>query len=281
MSQTLTGAVVVTGATGGIGAAIIDSLCAQGVPMVIAACRRPEAFEATKNNILTRYPGCPTRIVTMPLDLSTRERARQGAREILALGEPIEIVINNAGVMPVSKKEFSADGFDWALQVNCLSTLAFTETMLPAIKDGGAVVLTSSIARHFPSLHQNFVEVTARAHGTVGLFLNYSRAKLLLTLAARYLANVEAPRRIRVNCADPGIVDTTLLRTNIGWIDKIVDAMGRPMMNSVSTGARAALNAAFTPLTGAMATPSGVKPIATLTPERERIAIDALNLAAL
>lgn len=272
--------VVVTGATGAIGAAIVELLYERGVERVIAAVRRPESIAPIRAALTARYPGSPTELTATRLDLSTRALARRGARELLALGHPLDAVINNAGTMPLRVPERSPEGIDLATQVNLLSTLAFAEELLPKMHPGSVMVFTSSVARHFPAAGPDYLERAARATGLWSLFYNYARSKLLLTRAARLLADREHPRGVRVNCADPGIVDTQLLRTGHHTLDSIVDTLGRPLMNLPIKGARAAIRAMDSPITAAMATPGGIESIAPLDPYQAGVAAQVLADAA-
>lgn len=272
--------VVVTGATGAIGAAIVEALYQRGVSTVTAACRRPEAIDELRRTLEARYPASPTELRATRLDLATRSLARAGARELLAAGPVPDAVINNAGTMPLRYPERSPEGIDLATQVNLLSTLAFAEELLPAMQPGSVMVFTSSVARHIPTAGPDYLERAARANGLWGLFYNYSRSKLLLTRAARLLADREHPRGVRVNCADPGIVDTVLLRTGYHALDAVVDTLGRPLMNLPSRGAMAALRAMDTPLTAIMATPGGVSTMTPLTSVQASVAAQVLNDAS-
>ena len=272
--------VVVTGATGAIGTAIVDALYQRGIDTVVAACRRPEAIDEIRRILAARYPESPTDLRAARLDLATRSLARAGARELLAAGLVPDAVLNNAGTMPLRHPERSSEGIDLATQVNLLSTLAFAEELLPAMQTGSVMVFTSSVARHIPTAGSDYLERAARASGLWGLFYNYSRSKLLLTRAARLLADREHPRGIRVNCADPGIVDTTLLCTGYRVLDAVVDTLGRPLMNLPSRGAMAALRAMDTPLTAIMATPGGVSSMTPLTSVQASVAAQTLSDAS-
>ncbi|MCM1336696.1 MAG: SDR family NAD(P)-dependent oxidoreductase [Candidatus Amulumruptor caecigallinarius] len=273
--------VVVTGATGAIGAAIVEQLYARGIECIIAACRRTDAVDAMRRDLKTLHPDSPTRIVASPLDLATRQSARDAAHSILTLDLPLDAVINNAGTMPLRVPTLSPEGIDLATQVNLLSTLAFAQELLPAMQPGSVMVFTSSIARHIPTAGPDYLERAARASGIWGLFYNYSRSKLLLTRAARLLADREHPKGIRINCADPGIVDTPLLRTGYSLLDGIIDTLARPLMNIPAKGARAAIRAIDTPYTAAMATPFKSTPIPPLTPLQAQTAAQVLAQSAL
>lgn len=274
------GAMVVTGATGSIGEAIVEQLFAQGVSHIFGACRHPERLKATEMRLRSTYPHSKSVIVPVELDLSTIKGARLGAERIVKHGLPLSAVINNAGTMPVKRLEISSDGYDMSLQVNCLSTLAFTFDLVPDIMHGGVVVMTSSVTRHLPLPRQNFVQKGLNASNVIQRFNNYGRSKQLLTWASRMLADDLAPRGIRVNCADPGVVDSGIIHLGYKWADEIADVIARPFMRSPHKGCRAALNALHTPLTAQMVTVNGQHPIHPLTYAESLIAGEVLRTAA-
>lgn len=273
------GAVVVTGATGDMGLAITERLYRAGQPVIIAACRQPERMRPYIHNLDVMYPQSPSLIIPARLDLSTSWQARRAATEIGAMGHDITGIINNAGVMHIDHTETSPDGFEMALQVNCISTLAFTLTLLPKLRQGAAVVMTSSLMRRFPLPRRDFATKAIYATNFAQRFNNYGRSKQILTWAATLLAERINYRGIRVNCADPGIVNTPMTRLGYGWVDTIADHIARPLMSTPMQGSRAALQALVTPCTSMMATQRILTPLPRLTSAQTEIATEALRLA--
>lgn len=280
-NDSLRPAVVVTGATGGIGRAIVDALCRDGRYTVIGACRTPARLAEDMNrfNAADEEP----RLLGAPLDLATVAGAIDDAQALKSLlnirGLTLHAIINNAGTMPVDRLSVSPDGMEMTLQVNCISTLAFTIALLPALADGGAIVMTSSIMRKLPALDDNFDTKALKADNFIKRFNNYGRSKRLLTHAARYLADTLAERGIRVNCADPGVVDSGIIHLGFPIVDRLADLIARPVMSSPAKGAQAALHALDCPSTGIMHTQSSQKPIPPLTPAELSAVEKALHLA--
>lgn len=277
-------AVIVTGATGGIGKALVKAIYKEGKYAVIGACRTPARLEALADELHTAYPGSASRLIPAPLDLSTTGMAHQGAEHIARIlksdGLRLHAIINNAGTMPVDHLAVSPAGMEMTLQVNCISTLAFTIALLPYICEGGVIVMTSSIMRKFPVLRMDFAEKALKASNVAQRFNNYGRSKLLLTCAARSMAGELLPRGIRVNCADPGIVDSGIIHLGYRLIDPIADLIARPLMSTPEQGARAALRAMSTPLTAQMATARRMATLPILTPEQHAIVEKAFRMAS-
>ncbi len=95
--------VIVTGASGGIGGAIVSELLERGAD-VIGACRRPQ-----------RLPEHP-RLRGLELDLASFASVRRAAG--MLEGERIYGIVSNAGIMPVRETVITADGLERTYQVN-------------------------------------------------------------------------------------------------------------------------------------------------------------------
>lgn len=273
------GAVVVTGATGDMGLAITERLYRAGQPIIIAACRQPSRMRPYIHNLDVMYPRSPSLIIPAQLDLSTSAQARKAAIEIGAMGHDITGVVNNAGVMQIDHSEVSPDGLEMALQVNCISTLAFTLSLLPKLRQGAGVVMTSSLMRHFPKPRRDFASKALYATNFAQRFNNYGRSKQILTWAATLLADRLSYRDIRVNCADPGIVNTPMTHLGYRWVDTLADYIARPLMSTPIQGSVAAMRALTTRRTSMMATQRALTPLPRLTPEQAEIATEALRIA--
>lgn len=282
-NRTTTDAVIVTGATGGIGSALVEALYGKGGLCVIGACRTPSRLDAVRAQLQKKYPDAQSELIGVYLDLSTVAGTVSCAEDIKDLiitrNLNLKSLVNNAGVMPINRLEVSPDGMELTLQVNCISTLAFTDALLPVLEQGSSVVMTSSIMRKLPALGMDFDTKALKADNFIKRFYNYGRSKRLLTLAARYLAGCLADRDIRVNCADPGVVDSNIIHLGYPVIDRLADLIARPLMSTPATGARAALNALVCEKTATMHTASSSKVIAKLTSDETHAVEKALKLA--
>ena len=76
----------------------------------------------------------------------------------------------------------------------------------------------------------------------------YGQSKRMITEYARQLAEV-LKGRVRVNCADPGIVDTGMISMQ-RWYDPIADALFRPFIRNPRQGAEPALRATYAEASG-------------------------------
>lgn len=226
---------IVTGATGGIGKAITEGLTARGAGRVILACRN---LAKARKVIGSLDPGS-TVLEAKELDLESFESVRKFAAEIIAEGVSIDGLFNNAGTMP-GEMRLTADGYESATQTNFLSTALLTRLLLPAMNEGCAILFTTSMTRRISRLRADWKERAVNHHHR---FTTYGRSKLMLTHFALDLSKELAPRDIRVNCSDPGIVDSAIITMGNSAVDYLCDKFFRPVISTPCEGASPALRA--------------------------------------
>ena len=111
-------------------------------------------------------------------------------------GDTIDILVNNAGGLLARKKldEMDERFWDTVIALNLKSVFLVTKAVVPRMTNGGTIVNLSSLA--------------ARDGGGGGA-LAYSAAKGAVLTLTRGLSKELAPKKIRVNCVSPGLIDTT------------------------------------------------------------------------
>lgn len=251
-----TGTYILTGATGGIGSAIADALVKRGVGQVILACRDTARADALASRLKEAHQSSPTELRPIRIDLGNMASVRQFAKTVIRDCPQLTALVNNAGTMP-SRVTLSDDGIECATATNLVSTALLTSLLIPHMADGGAIVMTTSMTRRIVRLRPDWLTHAATYHGPLRRFKTYGRSKLMLTHYAAELARQLAPRHIRVNCADPGIVDSGILKMDNLVIDRLADIFFRPLISTTSEGANAALSALDSPQTSRIFTTSG------------------------
>lgn len=135
---------IVTGSNSGTGYETALALAQKGAEVVIAARNARKAEDAIAR-IRAAVPFAKVRFEA--LDLSRQASVTAFAERMLADGRPIDILINNAGVMMLPTREVTEDGFEMQLATNYLGHFALTARLLPLLRAGKArVVQLSSIA---------------------------------------------------------------------------------------------------------------------------------------
>ena len=181
---------LVTGGSGGIGAAICRRLAADGCHVIVHAHRGHAKAEAVVDEIVADG-GSAEAVV---FDITEREPTATALADLLAAG-PIQILVNNAGIHSDAVfPGMSGEQWDRVIDV-CLNGF-FNVTrplILPMIRTRwGRVVNVSSVAAITGNRGQ----------------VNYSAAKAALQAASKSLALEVASRGITVNAVAPGIIAT-------------------------------------------------------------------------
>ncbi|KAJ3275231.1 hypothetical protein HDV01_000957 [Terramyces sp. JEL0728] len=125
--------VVITGANIGLGKETARVLAKHGAIITIC-CRTVSKGEQAKADIVKE--NADANITVVPLDLSSLKSVKKCAEDYIGTGNPIDILINNAGIMacPLTK---TADGFETQFGTNHLGHFYFTELLLPVLERSG------------------------------------------------------------------------------------------------------------------------------------------------
>ncbi|KAG0451999.1 hypothetical protein HPP92_026192 [Vanilla planifolia] len=107
---------IITGATSGIGLETASVLVAHGVRLILAG-RNRDVAEESRLHLASSYPDCE--IIVFHLDLGSLSSVRSFVSQFLALGLPLNLLINNAGRF-VYEQAVSEDGIELTFATNYL-----------------------------------------------------------------------------------------------------------------------------------------------------------------
>ena len=143
---------VITGATKGIGRALVETFAQEGHELAVCA-RHTDELQQLREEISQRFPG--TKLHTHRADLSTREGAEAFADYVQGLwGGQVDVLVNNAGVfMPGGVSDIADDGsFEAMLHLNVLGVHYLTRALLPGMlsRQSGHIFTLCSIASFMP-----------------------------------------------------------------------------------------------------------------------------------
>lgn len=184
---------LVTGGSGGIGAAICRRLAADGCHVYVHANRGIEAAQLLVDSI--REGG--GRAETVVFDVTDSHAVAEVLNPIIE-NQPIQILVNNAGIHDDAVfPGMRAEQWHRVIDVSVNGFFNVTHTlMMPMIRSRwGRIINVSSIA----ALTGNRGQV------------NYSAAKGAINSATKSLAQEVASRGITVNAVAPGIIDTAMI----------------------------------------------------------------------
>lgn len=136
---------VVTGANAGLGYQTALALARAGTTVVMA-CRSLERARQAQSDLLAQVPSARTTI--LPLDVSEPESIREFGRRLSEQCGPLDLLINNAGVVGVLLSRNSV-GHEMHLATNYLGAFSLTGTLLPLFrKDARARIVNVGSLAH-------------------------------------------------------------------------------------------------------------------------------------
>ena len=240
---------VITGANTGLGFETARVLAARGAQVVLACRDLGRAKEAVAR-IRSGSPQ-PTGVMSanlhaVRLDLSSLASVREAAEEIGAAYGPVDLLINNAGVMMTPFRR-TADGFELQLGVNHLGHFALTGLLLGRMlgREGSRVVTVSSNGHKSGRIDFDDLQSQRRYRRTAAYYQS-KLANLMFTYELqRRLAAAQA--QTQAFAAHPGKARTKLIRYLPAWMrweDLVIE---QPLGQSAAMGARATLRAAADP----------------------------------
>lgn len=202
----ITKQILITGGNTGIGLATARQLARQG-HAVILACRDQTKGQAALAKLRNEAPDAPASLVQ--LDLASLEQVRDCAQQVLERFPRIDVLINNAGVVP-TRQQFSRDGYELQFGVNYLGHVLLTHLLLPALEQSGQarIVHLSSVAHWLGRINEN----TWRGRFPYLVMDAYGQSKLANLMFSNELARRLDPGRITSNALHPGGVDTGIFR---------------------------------------------------------------------
>ena len=188
----MTGRALVTGGSGAIGAAICRVLASQGCEVIVHGYRNLEAAKGVVDSIIA----AGGRAKPVAFDV-TDPGQTHAALEALLEGEPIQVLVNNAGIhddapLPGMRR----DQWQRVIDVSLNGFFNVTQPLIMpmARTRWGRIISITSIAAQIGNRGQT----------------NYAAAKGALHSASRSLAREIGSRGVTVNCVSPGIIETPM-----------------------------------------------------------------------
>lgn len=211
---------VVTGATSGIGLAIMEGLAEKGHDL-IGIGRSPERCEKQKVRLYEIYHD--NRVEYLVADLSSQADIRQVIKSIeLVLTdwnkEGLDGLINNAGTFTYWQK-LTSEGFETQWAVNHLAPFLLTNLLLPLLekKSDTRVITVSSGSHYNTKLNWSNIQGAGR-YNPLKAYKHTKLANVLFT--AELNRRLRPGSTIRAFAADPGLVNTGIGEKTHSWIAK-------------------------------------------------------------
>ena len=218
---------VITGANSGTGKEATRRIAAAGGHVVMAV-RTEAKGHAAAEEIRRDVPDASLEVRRIDLaDLASVHAFADGLRSD---GQPIDVLINNAGVMAVPQRMTTADGFELQFGSNFLGPFALTNLLLPLLlsSESPRVATMASGAANFGSIHFRDLQF-AESYSAVKA---YAQSKLADLLMGLHLARIAQDRgwNLLSTIAHPGYTRTNLQTAgpNLGRDEEAVQPDARP-----------------------------------------------------
>jgi NAD(P)-dependent dehydrogenase (short-subunit alcohol dehydrogenase family) len=202
---------LVTGANTGIGLATATALAGRGGRVYVTA-RSAVAGSAAVDRI-KGLTGSDS-VALLPLDLADLDSVRACASTFAAFGEPLHVLINNAGV--AGRQGVTRQGFELAFGVNHLGHFALTMALLDVLKASApARVVNVASDSHYMARDIDFDALRRRGRGMTGM-PQYAVSKLSNVLFTQELARRLAGTGVTTYALHPGVVASDIWR-RVPW----------------------------------------------------------------
>jgi NAD(P)-dependent dehydrogenase (short-subunit alcohol dehydrogenase family) len=185
--------VIITGADSGIGRAVALAFAREGADVVVSYYDEHEDAHETQRLI----EGAGRKCVLMPGDITDPQHCRAIAEKAISAFGQIDLLVNNAAHQASfsSIDDISDEEWDITFRTNIHAMFYLTKAAIPHMKQGSAIINTTSVNADTPSPH----------------LLAYATTKGAIQNFTGGLAQLVAEKGIRVNCVAPGPIWTPLI----------------------------------------------------------------------
>jgi NAD(P)-dependent dehydrogenase (short-subunit alcohol dehydrogenase family) len=198
--------VLVTGVSAGLGVETARALASRGAHVIGAARDLKKAESAMEKAWVAAKNGGGVELLA--LDLASLSSVRAAADKLVKAGKPLDLVINNAGVMACPLMR-TTDGFEMQFGTNHLGHFVFTNRIAPLLREGARVVALSSSGHRFANVD---LDDPSFVNAVYDPWIAYGRSKTANVLFAVAFDARHRGRRVRATAVHPGGIQTELAR---------------------------------------------------------------------
>jgi dehydrogenase/reductase SDR family member 12 len=221
---------LVTGATSGIGEAVCEGLLLAGANVRVIG-RDPKRLDATLTRLSARVPDALERLRPGLCDISDLEDVRSFSDSILADGHPVDVLVNNAGVLPPSRLH-TAEGLELAFATNVIGPFLLTSLLLPALMDAddSRVITVSSGGMYTARLRADDLQLEDEPYSGTRAYAHTKRMEVILS---RLWSDHHGGDGIGFHSMHPGWVATPGLSSSLPAFARAM----RPILRTPQQGA--------------------------------------------
>jgi NAD(P)-dependent dehydrogenase (short-subunit alcohol dehydrogenase family) len=210
---------------------------------VVLAGRSPAKLDETRDTIRAEVPQAD--LEELEVDLADLESVRRAGEAAASYG-PLDVLVNNAGVMGTSR-QVTGDGLDLQLATNHFGPFLFTGLLLPQlVASRDARVVTVSSNMHRVACSAPLGDPRQPHQGLYRRWQVYGQSKLANLLFTYELARRLEGSGVTVNAVHPGAVATGLGKNNGAFARALVRLLA-PFFRTPAAGAATSLHLATSP----------------------------------
>ena len=232
--------ILITGSSSGIGreTAIGLALASPYCNLFLANRSQEKTHELIKH-LANIAPQCKVRFIHLELD--SLQSVSHAALEFLQLQEPLDVLINNAGVL--GKKGLTKDGYELAFGTNHLGHFLLTHLLQPVLaKTPHSRIINVASNAHWSAKFTSWNQLRTKAK-SISAFTEYGFSKLANIWHINEIAQLSQYQSITAYSLHPGVIKTAIWR----HIPKPFNLFGSmPMLKSPTEGAKTSLFCATT-----------------------------------
>jgi NAD(P)-dependent dehydrogenase (short-subunit alcohol dehydrogenase family) len=221
--------VLITGSTDGIGKATALQLAQRGATVIMHG-RSVDRCQAACDDI--RQATGNSNVEYVVADLSSQPQVRRMAAEIQERTDRLHVLINNAGVILLTR-QVTEDGLEATFAVNHLAPFLLTHLLLDRLRQSAParIINVSSTVHYDAQIKVDNLQSEKNYNGINA----YKLSKLGNVLFTFELADRLKGSGVTANCLHPGVVATKLLDTGWGWSNGLSSAQGAALSVYLAT----------------------------------------------
>lgn len=214
---------VITGGSRGIGIVLVKKLLSAGLHVVIGSSSSEESRRNLSENLKTEAKS--DKIDVWHLDLSSMSSVTAFAKKFIESRLPLNVLINNAGIMFVPYKE-TEDQLESHFAVNFAGHCLLTKLLLPQLRGSGTAQLRSRIINVTSCVAavSKIIFEDLQGRNYYSPYHAYMQSKLAQLMFSYALNNYleTAKYDVAAYCIHPGVVDTSL-HEHVWWAPKAIN----------------------------------------------------------
>lgn len=239
--------VIVTGATSGLGRTAAFALSRMGARLFVI-CR-----DAAKADSLVADLKSQTgngEVQPLLADLSSQREVRRAAEQFLATGQPLHVLLNNAGAVFGPRRQESVDGFEMTFALNHLAYFTLTRMLLDRLRESAPARIVNVASDAYTMAKGRFDFDDFNAERRYWFLRQYGQSKLANILFTRELARRLESTSVTANAASPRGLTATRFAYNTHPLAKAFLRLATPFCLTSEEGAAPSVFLCSSPAVG-------------------------------